>query len=214
VSDALTGNRQFVKDIPNTILTWDPIAGEYNPTNGWNELGGVAYYETYWDTSAYSLNDLTYYPITSVLQDGQPYINVMVDNTNAAEYILDIVSQEKLDINETVLEMLQGNLPGQPLSKHDFTQILMCQFRLLAPTLQFNTASIVTPINLGQFGSLEPTAASKLWIYRIVYPTATTISAGDTFSVPATRFIMNGAVAKESELEYMMRLKRSFELAQ
>ena len=130
MSDALTGNRQFVKDIPNTILTWDPIAGEYNPTNGWNELGGVAYYETYWDTSAYSLNDLTYYPITSVLQDGQPYINVMVDNTNAAEYILDIVSQEKLDINETVLEMLQGNLPGQPLSKHDFTQILITYNKL------------------------------------------------------------------------------------
>lgn len=214
MSDALTGNRQFTKNIPSTTIGYDDVEGSFTATNGWQVEENAVYYETYWDLSPYTLNDLTYFPITAVLQDGMPHIFNVTNPTDMNMSIVDIVSQVPLQVGAVRADLLVNNLPGQPLSDEDFTQIIMCQFRFMLPTTQFSTSTLMTPATLGQFGSLEPSASEKLYIYRIIVPATANRVAGDAIGIPATRFIMNGAVAKESELEYMMRLKRSYELAQ
>jgi hypothetical protein len=68
---------------------------------------------------------------------------------------------------------------------------------------------------MGQLGSLEPTAADKLFASRIVMPygkVANTILMTSMAS-PAQRVGFRGMMAEEPTLEYMMRLKRSYELA-
>ena len=62
------------------------------------------------------------------------------------------------------------------------------------------------------FSSLEPTAADKLYGYRIV-SVSSGEGEGDTIAVPASRVLMPGNISSEPKLEYMMRLKRSYELA-
>jgi hypothetical protein len=214
VSDALTGNRQFTKNIPATTIGYNELTGNFTATNGWRVEENAVYYETYWDMSPYTLNDLTYFPITAVLQDGMPHLFSVSNPTDINMQILDIVSQVPLQIGAVRADLLINNPPGSPLSTEDFTQMVMCQYRFMLPTTQFSTSTLMTPATLGQFGSLEPTAIEKLYIYRIIVPATANRVTGDTIGIPATRFIMNGAVAKESELEYMMRLKRSYELAQ
>jgi len=66
------------------------------------------------------------------------------------------------------------------------------------------------------FSSLEPTAADCLYCYRII----TVPRPGDKISsgvsnvkLPPKRVILDAFTVEEPELEYMMRLKRSYELA-
>jgi hypothetical protein len=67
------------------------------------------------------------------------------------------------------------------------------------------------------FSSLEPTAADCLYCYRIIsVPEAggTGGRAGVTqVSLPPKRIILDAFTVEEPDLEYMMRLKRSYELA-
>jgi len=62
------------------------------------------------------------------------------------------------------------------------------------------------------YSSLEPTAADKLYGYRVM-GVVVSEGEGDNVSAPATRVIMPGNISSEPKLEYMMRLKRSYELA-
>ena len=65
------------------------------------------------------------------------------------------------------------------------------------------------------FSSLEPTAADCLYCYRVAaIPTAQTGGTGiDFVYLPPKRVILDAFTVEEPELSYMMRLKRSYELA-
>jgi hypothetical protein len=88
----------------------------------------------------------------------------------------------------------------------------MCNFRLLTPQTDFSITNLLLPATGGSLGSAEPTAVQKLWVYRVLIPTATDLSTS-TWVVPATRFVLGAEIVKEDDLPYMMRLKRSYELA-
>jgi len=64
-----------------------------------------------------------------------------------------------------------------------------------------------------KFGSGNPTAVQKLWVYRVVMFLQTP-APGDLLVIPAANIVLLGDIFKEEELVYMQRLKRSYELAQ
>jgi hypothetical protein len=88
----------------------------------------------------------------------------------------------------------------------------MCNTRLLGLSTQFADPTLLVPSTAGTFGSASPTAVQKLWIYRVIVPGA---GSGDPIiiQVPASRFVLAADIVKEDDLPYMMRLKRSYELA-
>ena len=68
------------------------------------------------------------------------------------------------------------------------------------------------------YSSLEPTAADCLYCYRLfILPDAVDGSQATTgyttLTFPANRVLMSITTEEESEMSYMMRLKRSYELA-
>lgn len=72
------------------------------------------------------------------------------------------------------------------------------------------------PIDQCDFSSLEPTAADTLYVYRILFLPRPSIlnSTGLTLvTIPSRRVILDTMIAEEPNLSYMMRLKRSYELA-
>ena len=73
-------------------------------------------------------------------------------------------------------------------------------------------------VNYNDFSSLEPTAADRIYCYRVfALPQSqrdtTSIANMDDLILPANRVILNCMIDKEPDLDYMMRLKRSYELA-
>ena len=172
-------------------------------------LGGNSgiYAETYFDLSGYELDDLTVIPTALTLQDGLPYL---AGDTQAL-FVYDIISQEKLNPDDFVNYAIAGDYPSSPGSKEDWTQILMCNTRLFNPQVDFTFTNLMLPSTAGSFGSAEPTAVQKLWLYRIIIVQGNV--EGSVIQIPATRFVMGAEIVKEDDLPYMMRLKRSYELA-
>ena len=211
---ALTGPRLMNLPVPSTLLTESaPGSNLFAATNGWSTLGNdVLYYENYFDLSAYELDDLTLVPTAIALQDGLPYTSIN-PNPELQVAIFDIVSQERLSMQEVYDNYVTSNgYPSSPKSKQDWTQLLMCNFRLLTIQTDFQASSLLLPATGGSLGSSEPTAVQKLWVYRIVIPVLTDLT-GLTITIPPTRFVLGADIVKEDELPYMMRLKRSYELA-
>jgi hypothetical protein len=70
-------------------------------------------------------------------------------------------------------------------------------------------------VSAGGFGSKEPTAAAKLFCYKLVrVQGAAPPGAGELLKVPASRIGLHGRMFSEDEMPYIMRLKRSYELQQ
>ncbi|AXH78823.1 MAG: hypothetical protein [Circular genetic element sp.] len=205
---ALTGPRLLDHAVPGTQLT---VEGDNQPTNGWElSANGYLYYENYFDMAGLMLDDLTLVPTVTTLQDGLPYI---VTGT-ASMSVWDIISTERLDI-DYFLNYYSGasSGPGLHNSKEDWNQLIMCNNRLMTLQTVFTDATLMLPATGGSFGSQEPSAARKLWIYRIVIDIGPQTSSPVVFKIPATRFVMGAEIVKEDELPYMMRLKRSYELS-
>tara|TARA_X000001036_G_C20594148_1_gene772141 strand:- start:45 stop:707 length:663 start_codon:yes stop_codon:yes gene_type:complete len=208
---AVTGPRVMNLAIPSTLVT-NP-AGTFVATNGWEVLANnVVYYENYFDLSAYELDDLTVVPTALTLQDGLPYYSTG-PQPDLQLATFDIISQERLSMQEVYDNYTASNgYPSSPTSTQDWTQLLMCNFRLQTLQTDFQSATLLLPATGGALGSGEATAVQKLWVYRILIP-VTFDTDGLGLSIPATRFVAATEVIKEDELPYMMRLKRSYELA-
>ena len=208
---AVTGPRVMNLPIPSTLIT-NPVGG-YAATNGWETFANdLIYYENYFDLSAYELDDLTVMPTALTLQDGLPYISTG-PQPDLQVAVFDIISQERLSMQEIYDNYTTTyDYPSSPESKQDWTQLLMCNFRLFTLQSDFQSATLLLPATGGALGSGEATAVQKLWVYRIVIPVSSELD-GLGLSIPATRFVAATDVIKEEELPYMMRLKRSYELA-
>jgi len=207
-SRALEGPRVLSKAIEALSSTYTT---EWSSDSGWISEGTSLSImnESYFDLSANELDDLTFAPSGGGLQDPGQYKS---SNPTLAIAVMDIISQDKLTLADIETNIIANNAPGMPESKQDFTQIIMGNYRLMCPNLQL-LPTLLQTISGGSFGSGEATAASRLWIYRVVTVVSGVLAPGDTLNVPAARFILPGVVMKEGDLSYMMRLKRSFELA-
>jgi hypothetical protein len=211
---ALTGNRILNMSISNynALNTGD---GVFPGDKMWQPIvpgSGIGIYsETYFDLSGYELDDLTLVPKLIQLQDGMPYMTGGQGLT--ALDVFDVVSQERLDPGDFQAYGLSGDYPSSPGSTQDWTQILFCNTRLMVPSTEFSFADLLVPATKGSFGSSEPTAVQKLWLYRIIIFRGVSTEAPQTLFVPATRFVLGAEIIDEPELDYMMRLKRSYELS-
>lgn len=84
-------------------------------------------------------------------------------------------------------------------------------------TGNLRTSSFVKPIDDLYFSSLEATSADCLYCYRLLFAPAA-IADDNTaglyqINLPPMRVMLDSSTAKEQDLEYLMRLKRSYELA-
>lgn len=211
--------------IPSLILEKNETDPEWTIyRNGWLPLPGIAlasYYQDSIDLSGYALQDMTFFPELGFLQESP--LRSITGSEAAGIWDATIISSVPLDVNSLFLELLYASGPGlTPLGgigindPSDWSQILYCKIR--NDSLDSSLASALgytKPVDMGQLGSLEPTAADKLFVSRIVMPygkVANTILMTSIAS-PAQRVGFRGMMAEEPTLEYMMRLKRSYELA-
>jgi len=75
--------------------------------------------------------------------------------------------------------------------------------------------AVLMSVQSNDFSSLEPTAADCLYCYRVfLLPAPGTEEGGvSQLSLGPKRVILDAFTVEEPDLEYMMRLKRSYELA-
>jgi len=237
-------DRTLTVEIPPSYWDVDPSNGDLSYpvpaaviggySGGWTIDGNAARYETTIDLSGYERQDLTFFPYASFLQEGGFWIY-----TNGAGcYTLDVLSSIPIDY-DTLYGLMVGQCspgfiplsfsPTYPINTQNPDTVMHSQFRTQSRNIQF-PGNFFLDTELEAFGSsLEPTAADKLYFYRVVIllqdadpspgdPSATPpIPPGEPYGtdllIPAGRLKIPGKMMKEPDLEYMMRLKRSYELA-
>jgi len=171
------------------------------------------------DLSKMAMEDETLFPMGITVQDPGLYVND--DTANKSMIVLDLITTKEIDPSLIVrfsgmvsLDDAQGSMYGMMGSSDDGTQIIFGQFRLM--THNNNLTQLADTLHTEwskDFSSGEPTAVDQLHCYRIVQVPGTS-STPATLYVPAARFYLTAVIGSESDLEYLMRLKRSYELQQ
>jgi len=232
-------DRQLVVEFPWLLIK----AGGPPPAPVWEnradtdtrQLAGytTAYVqETKLDLSGYTQSDLTVGFRRSFEQSGGiDYITWQTFDVQD-DGIIENVIISSVPMNDAQLGLTFVSCPGftpynEPALALDWgnfnrTHIIHGHFRYLFPNSTIGStafgakgAAALMAITDNDYSSLEPTAADCLYCYRIIaVPNPGTAAAGiETVSLPPKRVILDAFTVKEPDLEYMMRLKRSYELA-
>jgi len=182
--------------------------------------------ETQIDLSGYALEKKSFFPYSSFEQRGGPVTGSFADDPEGRR-IVDtiIVSSVPLTLDYSTLALYSFySLPGFTVGHAALTPVTGDLYRINRDalihqhSLVFNHdsttatttgASIYRVVSSVNASSLEPTAADKLYCYRIVYSSSVDGAGG----IPPARVLLPGMITSEPKLEYMMRLKRSYELA-
>ena len=186
--------------------------------NGWQQLSStVLAHETVIDLSGYTRDALTFFPTGVGLQDPGIYtFNAFVDPANPllALQVLDIVTSIPMDLLAVATTMQANNAaPGMIGSQYQFESILFGAYRWFTPNSQVNYPNYMSLERSERFDSGEPSASENLYCYRIVQTIQQDLITGNFVQIPAARQLIAGVISEESELVYMQRLKRSYELA-
>ena len=179
---------------------WQPIPS-FPLAMGW---------ESSIDLSGYANQNLTFFPESGFMQ--QPPV-IALDG-GAALHLLTVITTVPQNI-----DTLWGNLvfSVQPsVLSEEWSTILYSRYETwTADNAMPSSIGFLSPQGSAQTGSLEPTAADKLYVYRIAMPYGFAIGQDEftRMQLPSCRVGLIGQMAEEPTLEYMMRLKRSYELA-
>lgn len=229
--------RTIVCEIPPTFMDVEVETGAMSQQldkygGGWvvdPTYSTAIYYEDAIDLSGYSIRDLTFVPFASFTQEG--LYNTFIDGVGFLRY--DCVSQVPLDITQLVATLATGGAPGftppfDPTAANSYisvdrTSIMHAESIGYANDANYPGTDIVSERYSHTSSSLEPSAADKLFVYSVVILDANVNADpgavppinpyGSYLALSPRRIMIPGKWMAEPDLEYMMRLKRSYELA-
>lgn len=208
--------RQLVAEHPALVGMYDDVGNMWLNNKGWQGTGAVLWHEAQIDLSGYAMDSLTFFPSAVGLQDPGVYaFKPGAIAPYSALVVLDIITSVPLnDIDDVMQRLASFNAaPGLIRTPEQFETILFGQYRFFTPNANISYPDWQSLERSQRFDSGQPTAADKLYSYRIVSMYTLDLDAGSRIEIPACRHIIAGAMGDESDLTYMMRLKRSYELA-
>jgi len=202
-------------------LAEEPEWSILDASNGWSQVPGFlgVYWQGSIDLSGYARDYKTFYPAGGVVQEG-PYSFEVGGSGSIVYYIISSVPLNA----ETIFFQLGSALAGpgfinlNSIAALGYSASQNWETTIFAESQMLVTNSNITPNPFGiqqrlernQSGSLSPTAGEVLYCMKMVIPLAVDQT---TIGIPASRIILPGTMDQEPELEYMMRLSRSVELA-
>lgn len=197
------------------------IGGEYG---SWENLGGG-----FWkcqqdiDLSGYALEKKTFYPYSSFEQRGGITAGKFSAILSLQPYVIDMTICSSVPLNDNDLGAAITYAPGfiypggfvNQQGRFNRDVIIHGEAKWYTVDSTLSVAGENNSLKLLEreiFSSLEPTAADKIYCYRLFVVIAAT-GEGQTATLPPSRVLLPGNLTSEPKVEYMMRLKRSYELA-
>jgi len=217
-------DRTLREEIPSSYVTKGPGEPEWSDlslANGWKTMVGTLaiYWQGSIDLSGYARDYKTFYPSGGVIQEG-PSSSIL---GGAGATVYTVVSSVPVNVDNLLLQLAGNAGPGfigtpglgaTGSESQNWKTVIFAQCETLLINTTLNSATgIMQPITVKQSGSLSPTAAQVLYIVKMVLPFGPIPADITNVSIPASRIILPGTMDQEPELEYMMRLSRSVELA-
>ena len=217
-------NRTLRMEIPPCFVA--KAAGEPEWTaldllNGWTTIPGTVgiSWEGTIDLSGYARDYKTFYPQGGIVQEGGFSTEIGGGGTIVYYAVsstplptpTELFIQLGVRSGPGFINLLPSTGPGTAPNQN-WTTLLFAESHLLVTNTNIapNPFGVQQTLDVRQSGSLSPTAAQVLYVTKIVAPF---VSNQETLGIPASRIVLPGTMDQEPELEYMMRLARSVELA-
>jgi hypothetical protein len=180
-------------------------------TQGWRVLApaGIFVSETFFDLAGMSQREKTLFFEAATVQD---LLNPQHTGGAAGDsmVIVDLMSTKSLTDTQLSNFYIYGNFAYQGVLTYDET----IYARVNQYVVDLDTAAwgSFIQVSTNQIGSLSASASDRIYSYRIVaLGTPTTASDIDIF---AARHVLQAKATEEPDFQYLMRLRRSYELAQ
>ena len=184
---------------------------------GWEQIDPVApvlnrifINHKYFDLAGMSMDDKTLFFDGAAVQDvGLP--SVAPATAGQVTGILDIMSTKPISNDQALSLHLYGNIPSlDSTAALTFDQTIYFRMRRFNIDIDNLASGYSILLSDDQLGSLSPTASDRVYCTRIVVVGAT----DGAYLVYPGRYIIRANAKEEPEYEYLMRLKRSYELQQ
>lgn len=211
-------SRVLRKNWAGVGLTWDGDSGTtatlLENESSWNTFTQagpgalttcVLYRIDYFDLSGYELEDETVYPQTVLIGDMET-VNGSSTGTGALLLRADLVltkAPTEADL-QNVSQMMGWQLPGSTNSRFGLEEIIYGRFTKYVQTVD---TGLFQPMQVRNWGAGDSTAGQKLYFlqaYLMYTPTS-------GLTIPSSSIVIPTVIGKEPDLEYMMRLYRSYE---
>jgi hypothetical protein len=171
------------------------------------------------DLTPFAVQDKTFFP--DRLGTQQPGLHLCGPaaanwNGEAGLEIMDIITSVPISIGSLKDALIARTFPGMPDYPLDNQFIMMGKYCAYSADANLSYPGLMNPVKEANFGAGLPTAADKLFCYRIVLPSsgAAPPQNGATLEIPGTRYTIAGRAEEESELAYIYRLRQSYEQKQ
>ena len=162
---------------------------------------------TYFDLAGLTLDNETLFFEGAAVQDVTNPTSVPAAAGNLAR-VIDILSNKPLTNNEALNAIVSGNMISTASANLTFDQTIYMRYRIFNTDIDNLAGSFMITLADNQLGSLSPTASDRVYVTRIV-----SLFGGDaSYDVQPVRFLLQATADEEPEYQYLMRLKRSYEL--
>ena len=181
--------------------------------NGWQAITGSTrafISETYFDLAGMSQREKTMFIEGAAVQEVAP--PVLTAGAAGDGFLLaDIMTSEPLTDVQALNLATQGNF-GFVQCGLGYQETIYARIELFAKDLDTATWPYVLKLSSNQLGSLEATASDRIYSYRVLNIDGASAATGFAFS--GVRHIISAVAKEEPDFQYIMRLRRSYELAQ
>lgn len=192
-----------------------PATGVWTITvnNGWKAITGSTrafISETYFDLGGMSQREKTMFIEAATVQEVAPPL-LTASAAGDGFLLADIMTSEPLTDVQALNLATQGNF-GSVSCGLGFQETIYARIELWAKDLDTATWPYPMRLSSNQLGSLSATASDRIYSYRVVNIDGSSTASDIAFS--GVRHLINAMAKEEPDFQYLMRLRRSYELAQ
>jgi len=191
-----------------------PIFTLSDYAQGWRILSSAGAFvsDTYFDLAGLSQREKTLFFEGATVQD---HLNPQLVGGAAGDSIVlvDLMSTTSLSDTELLNFYLYGNF-ASPNAVLTFDQTVYARINQYVVDLDTAAWGSMIQVSSNQIGSLNATASDRIYSYRLVWLVEVGGSTWSRLYTSNVRHILSVDVNEEPLYQYLMRLKRSYDLQQ
>jgi hypothetical protein len=204
--------KTLTKEIPD--LTVEVEAGQalpYGNSGGWIQAEPLTFvYHTFFDLAGMSQREKTMFFEGATIQEALPPFAPATAGDILG--VADIMSTRQLTNAEAAAFISKANFPARGGSNLTYDQTIYGRIRVFNVDIDNAAGGYFITLSDNQVGSLEPTASDRIYCTRVVNIGAT--NSNGFYGVGFVRYLIRTNAREEPEYQYLMRLRRSYELQQ
>jgi len=195
--------------------TWTLTSGfDYQLVPGTTGVGSLyAYSKTFFDLAGLSMEEKTlFFDMAEVQTSSLPVFSGGGSPGDSIQ-IIDVMTSVPLTEDATMLTDISYGF-GFNGSRQNFEHVIFARSLQYAVHLDLGAYASPTLTASNQYGSGGPTASDRVYSYRFILIVTAVASTVTGSTIVGARHVLTTTPKEEQEYQYLMRLKRSYDLQQ